>query len=295
MCRFVFLVLIAPASFVEHTFATTLCYRFLVERRQISEFFKHTPSIRRILRITSSFHFVKTADTMGSTGAPGGGDDPLQPPKRPLPADKPEVPDNRIKKKRKGGKPVMKWTEENDNKILLLGLGAHLKPRDYPKIASTFAGTCFNDTHGAAVPSSSFVLMINTSEGPTPKAIQERVQKLRKASEDIWKEIRESLVVLCVQVHELANAIGAGDMQAQEASKMPTAAEIAWAESILRRAGRMPNEQQAGGDKNGEGKEPNEAAVSTPTDRLSDVVEMAEGDEKEGVKGAEEAEGKGNA
>lgn len=49
----------------------------------------------------------------------------------------------------------MKWTAENDNKLLIISHGKQLSTKDYAKIAKDFP------------------------EGPTPKAIQERYTKIR--------------------------------------------------------------------------------------------------------------------
>ncbi|KAK3050533.1 hypothetical protein LTR09_008172 [Extremus antarcticus] len=49
----------------------------------------------------------------------------------------------------------MDWTPENDNKLLLLGLGKELKPADYQTIADSY------------------------KERPSKKAVQERLAKLR--------------------------------------------------------------------------------------------------------------------
>ncbi|KAK3068329.1 hypothetical protein LTR53_014197 [Teratosphaeriaceae sp. CCFEE 6253] len=50
----------------------------------------------------------------------------------------------------------MKWTADNDRKLLLLGLGREISPKEYPAIASSY------------------------DEKPTAKSVQERLTKLRK-------------------------------------------------------------------------------------------------------------------
>ncbi len=90
--------------------------------------------------------------------------------------------------------PKIKWTVENDRKLLLLGLGKKIKASECAAIAGTFPGTSpllRYPTFGS--------LMYCAAEKPTAKAIEGRLAKLRHEQKEVLK-----VAQLKVPEHEVA-------------------------------------------------------------------------------------------
>lgn len=121
---------------------------------------------------TRFVHPPTTNETSRATGGNqenfGYGNSPAEntqhPPQLAVPPGTPDTDDGSINPNRTGPKAKIRWTVENDYTLLLFGLHREIAGHEFPKIAEYF------------------------KETPTPKAVQERLTKLRARTRQVLRE-----------------------------------------------------------------------------------------------------------
>lgn len=73
----------------------------------------------------------------------------------------------------------VRWTAENDKKLLLFAFGKRIPATEFKVIAATFEGMFASPVQILQCANAIF------AEGPSPKSIQERLSKLRKQATEV--------------------------------------------------------------------------------------------------------------